>query len=572
MLQSYIEFFVQSLGPKVLTEVFIWILLGLFLFGTYAKRQYKHHAFTSYLPTLLTTFGILGTFAGIVSGLLGFSVENIDGSIEDLLSGLKTAFTTSLVGMVLSVIFKALTTLGLLEAKSSEQLDEDQLGAVEFYELMQKQTNQTEALNRSIGGDEDGSLVSQIKLMRSDANDQQRIVNEYLLKLAAGVDTLNTSVDKNHTEFSVFQEKLWVSLQDFADMLSKSATETVINALKDVISDFNRNLTEQFGENFKQLNAAVLELVQWQENYRIQLNQMIMQYEHGVTAIEKTEASVQHISEESSAIPKSMEFLKEVLEVNQHQLSELERHLSAFSDVRDRAVEAVPEIKAQIDQTVEGMRTATETLTEGVKKSTEYLNQGIQDSADVLIKGLTDSGEEMVQNTHRVNEALQSTSDVVVKNNEESKSLFDDFISDTSGQLRNLYAQINDDTKDISKNFKDASSAFLNDIDNMKDGFSASLEQMNSSLQSNITSILSQQQKESERIMKGVSDYASQALNDTGESVEKQIKALDQALERELNSVMTQFGKALTTITGKFTADYQKLVGEMQKITQSHQR
>lgn len=61
-------------------------------------------------------------------------------------------------------------------------------------------------------------------------------------------------------------------------MLSKSATEQVINALKEVISDFNDNLLEQFGDNFKQLNVAVLELVKWQENYRQQLEQMMVQY------------------------------------------------------------------------------------------------------------------------------------------------------------------------------------------------------------------------------------------------------------------------------------------------------
>ena len=53
-------------------------------------------------------------------------------------------------------------------------------------------------------------------------------------------------------------------------MMSKLATEQVIAALKTVIQDFNNNLTEQFGENFKQLNTAVLELVTWQENYKQQ--------------------------------------------------------------------------------------------------------------------------------------------------------------------------------------------------------------------------------------------------------------------------------------------------------------
>ena len=44
-------------------------------------------------------------------------------------------------------------------------------------------------------------------------------------------------------------------------MMSKLATEQVIAALKTVIQDFNNNLAEQFGENFKQLNTAVLEPV-----------------------------------------------------------------------------------------------------------------------------------------------------------------------------------------------------------------------------------------------------------------------------------------------------------------------
>lgn len=43
--------------------------------------------------------GILGTFIGIIIGLLNFNTESIDTSIPVLLGGLKTAFITSIVGM-----------------------------------------------------------------------------------------------------------------------------------------------------------------------------------------------------------------------------------------------------------------------------------------------------------------------------------------------------------------------------------------------------------------------------------------------------------------------------------------
>lgn len=56
------------------------------------------------LPSLLSTLGVLGTFLGITIGLLNFNPEDLDKSIPDLLDGLKTAFFTSLTGMICSLI------------------------------------------------------------------------------------------------------------------------------------------------------------------------------------------------------------------------------------------------------------------------------------------------------------------------------------------------------------------------------------------------------------------------------------------------------------------------------------
>ncbi len=52
--------------------------------------------------------GILGTFIGIIIGLLNFNTESIDTSIPVLLGGLKTAFITSIVGMFFAILFNGL--------------------------------------------------------------------------------------------------------------------------------------------------------------------------------------------------------------------------------------------------------------------------------------------------------------------------------------------------------------------------------------------------------------------------------------------------------------------------------
>lgn len=57
-----------------------------------------------YLPGILSSLGVLGTFWGITIGLNGFKTETLNESIPILLGGLKTAFYTSIVGMLASLI------------------------------------------------------------------------------------------------------------------------------------------------------------------------------------------------------------------------------------------------------------------------------------------------------------------------------------------------------------------------------------------------------------------------------------------------------------------------------------
>jgi len=51
----------------------------------------------------------------------------------------------------------------------------------------------------------------------------------------------------------------------------KEAKSQILGALELVVRDFNNNLTEQFGDNFKQLNESVKNMIIWQENYKTQI-------------------------------------------------------------------------------------------------------------------------------------------------------------------------------------------------------------------------------------------------------------------------------------------------------------
>lgn len=547
IVAPFLETALTSTTAEFLTEAFVWMMIAVFGISIFLKMKGRGEAFMHYTPTLLTSMGILGTFAGIIIGLLGFNPDNIDGSISVLLGGLKTAFITSLVGMTLSIIFKSLISSGVLAPKTNQIDVPEEVTAKDIFGVMQQQAEAIGALKKTIGGDDDSSLLGQFKLLRSDFSDSSKQSNKSLLhvnKILMEIFQLQKASVEN---FSSFENKLWIKFQDFADVLSKSATEQVIEALKQVIVDFNNNLMEQFGENFKQLNAAVHELVTWQENYKHQLVDMSLQYQEGVKAITHTQVSVASISEDAKAIPQSMNDLRSVMEVNQHQISELDRHLVAFADVRDRAVEAVPEIKAQVEQAVVGLTSASNHLAKGIVDSAD----NYRDTVDQTRAALTESAQATANSTEEIREHLNAA------------------ITDIDSHMRNLLNELQQGGKELNVSFKQASSELISNSSAMSESFSDDIKRMKDNLERTIEASAQEHSRNADKIFSSLEKTIEQTLQDTGESVTKQVNMIDKALGEEVSKVMQSMGNALASISGQFTSDYSKLVARMNEVVKS---
>jgi len=69
----------------------------------------------------------------------------------------------------------------------------------------------------------------------------------------------------------------------------KSNKSETINALELVVKDFNKNLTEQFGDNFKQLNESVKAMIVWQDNYKTQIVKSEESLNSVLTQLQKVE-------------------------------------------------------------------------------------------------------------------------------------------------------------------------------------------------------------------------------------------------------------------------------------------
>ena len=101
---------IQNHGFVVSIVMMLFIILCATIGFFYIRSQKKndklldHRGIIEMIPSFISTLGVLGTFLGITMGLYYFDTKDLTTSIPLLLSGLKTAFFTSLAGMVGSLI------------------------------------------------------------------------------------------------------------------------------------------------------------------------------------------------------------------------------------------------------------------------------------------------------------------------------------------------------------------------------------------------------------------------------------------------------------------------------------
>ena len=328
-------------------------------------------------PSLLATIGVIGTFFGIFIGLQEFDVNNIPSSVPSLLSGLKTAFITSLLGMGLSVVLRFITALAP-QSTHSTQSAVDVLNDItrRMSEIQADSSNRHEELMNQLVESIAKPIFSEVSQLRRDT----RASTELLKKLCEQ----SQAQHKEHM----------VEFKSFANHMVKNTHQELIKALETVIRDFNQQLTSQFGENFKQLNVAVGRMIEWQENYKAHVESMEQQAKRSMEAIESCEFSIKEIQNSAQAIPNAIQPLGSTLNNIDSALSQLTDELSTYADMKDKAVSAFPIINENLDN-------LTKNLTDYVERTVEKNDQSIEKQQNSLNR-LTESLEKGINETKQM--------------------------------------------------------------------------------------------------------------------------------------------------------------------------
>src|SRR5882724_10258036 len=348
-------------------------------------------------PSIFTTAGIFFTFLGIAEGLYEFDPKKIDASIPALLDGLKTAFIASVVGVGAALSLKLRYAVFGVGRRSDPSAG---TGGATVDDLYGQLVN----VQHSLVGSDESTLISQLKLTRQDTNDR--------------LDTLGRSQ-------AAFMQKL-------ADSNSKA----LIIALQEAIRDFNTKITEQFGDNFKQLNEAVGAMLDWQARYREQIADMIEQQSRAAENMDVAASrygSLVGKAETFGVLAGTLGGLLHGLEVQREQIT---TSLQQLGKLLESSSSALPDIERKVLQ-------LTEQMTFGVKQNQDDMTKALRETAASLQSSVIDVRNMLLEATQssntQINDHLRALAD---KTNEQMVKLDTAIENELSRSISSLGRQL----------------------------------------------------------------------------------------------------------------------------------
>jgi ABC-type transporter Mla subunit MlaD len=233
-------------------------------------------------------------------------------------------------------------------------------------------------------------------------------------------------------------------------------SKALIQALQEVIHDFNNKISEQFGENFKKLNEAVGQLLVWQETYRNQLSEMITQQTKTTQNMEIVANRYEDVVSKAEAFGTISMQLATVLTELSSQRNQIEQSLTSLAQLLTTASGSLPQIENRIME-------LTQQMTFGVKANQEETTKAIRNSSVALQNTMDDIKKLMLEATQMTNQEINShvkqmsdkTNEQIVKLDQALERELSNSITSLGRQLTSLSRRFVEDYTPLTESLRE---------------------------------------------------------------------------------------------------------------------
>ena len=518
--------------------------------------QHLNLRYWNSVPALLVGLGILGTFIGLVWGLIPFSdidfkeTNQIQEAIKKLLSGVSTAFVTSVWGMLTSLLFNGLEKWRISRvnrAIASLQRALDRLFTLKIAEEIayqqQIELEQQTAALKSFSTD----LADRIKIAMDN------IMSERLENLHQGLTQLH---DQN-----------------------AQGRQEIIQELHNAPEAFSNAMTEQLAPSLNTLNTAVKELrEQKEESSTDAIRQLVEEFQKSLSgsATAQMETLAETVSKMSEGLITLPDQMTRMIGSVQEQIDQTRGLLASTSE------EQTGQMKNMMNGMLNAFQSAIDTQQSGLSETTNRSIQTLQSTIAELQQSLTSTASQTATEseamTNRMRELLELAAN---RTDEQLAQRMADIETVSNQSIQTLQTAIAELQQSITSTASQAATESAAMTDQMRKRFEQTATRLGESVEDveqSVSRLLQQQGEQTEAINAQLNHWQDtltkgremlQGMNTSVTSV-RQLIETTQAFSRQLITGATRLesaGQQLTQASDAFNQENEKYLTANRETT-----
>ena len=520
-----------------------------------------NHRMTDAASGTLVGLGLLGTFLGLTLGVMGFdssNTENIQKGIQSLLSGMGTAFSTSLAGMTFSLIYTACekawkNQLGKTIFDLTEKLDEahyiDDSALMQnsqqklFDEFQEKMAKHME--------EQTATITSALASHLTYSNEEGKNV-----VIANAIREILKENEQQSAALKSFSTDLAIQLNDgFDEVLSRQMQQKLI-PLMESVDTTTKSVVEHIDKMAKTVASPATDMMQSVvDDLKNSMQTIMSEFSNGLSgsATSELENLAHQLGTATQAMadfPKNMENISATLQVT------IEEVKHAISEISNTSATANSTAMQQMQEQITFATDSISNAIEQVKEVMSGISQSSQEQSNQMVSKLADAAEKMGSFLTGTISTLSSSVQQSVK----------DITADVNSKQADLIA-LQEDTTSQTKKLLDSFNTGLDRLEKMNEyvvdtmnGFKQAQGEITLST-SNLRSISSDMKLATELFNKGQNDYAAklaqlqtssqhgidqvtEMLKDSGELSEEYAQKFE-VIKQGLGSIFSQLQAGL---------------------------
>lgn len=462
------------------------------------------------IPATLVGIGILGTFVGLTYGISNFqtdSTEDIKNSIQILLSGMGTAFVSSIYGMLLSLVFTFFEKVQVNSLHNSihrfcYNLDKKFKISKEDERTIELKRQERLLNDYFIFKDESGNDVKPGNVFRdifTENRKQSVALQAFSTDLAnlieAGFERILTDPSKKELQSLIIQ------LKESTDLM-KVAIETEIQKLGDKLQDPASEMTQNV---VKELETSMAKMM---EEFKVSMSGSTKsELENLTTLLGQAGSSL-------TDFPSKLELMTDNLNQNFMGLQEVVQQIS--QQTLQQSEQSTKQMRKQVEEMSEILKDKVGDLQVGQEVLMTKQTENLQVS-EKLLSSFNSSIERLNELSNQVNETVSSFSKVQGE------------LDSASGQLKS----ITENVLSSSNSFKEAQLKFAQHSNEFLKNNASTIEEIQKSL------------KQAKELS---TEYSSKF-----EIIEKGLQSIFQQINTGLEDYRDTVGESVESFLGKYT-------------------